>query len=212
MISDLLLTATVWMGKLGYTGVFISTVGILPAELVITMVSASKPDQTIQIAIIAALGEVVGALWTYAIGYYFKDKDILYFLTKGKGKFLKITEGSFEKSNGFVRKNGFFYILLTRFTPGLRVAVLLVAGYLKYNLIPTSIAVFIGTFIYAYGFAYLGSEIGFNWFQIMGIIDTVNNVLVFLTLVILGLIGYKNRKSIKKIIKKLFPNLKNPFR
>ena len=202
MISDLLMTATIWMGKFGYPGIFIASVGILPAEVVIVMVAAQKPTELIPIAATTAIGEVVGALLTYLVGYYFRNKDILKFLS-GKGKFLNISEKAFEKGKKDLSKKGFLYILLTRFTPGLRVLTLVVAGYLESNLFTTSIAVFIGTFIYAYAFAYLGAEIGFNWFQIKGILDTVNNVLTFLTTLVVAIILYKNRKKVKKFIKRI---------
>lgn len=189
------------MGRLGYPGVFISTVGVLPAEVVITMVAATKTDQIFQIAAVASLGEVVGALWTYAIGYYFKDKDVLGFLN-GKGKWMNISEKTFNKSNKYVKKRGFLYIILTRFTPGLRVAVLLVAGYLKYNVFAASVAVFIGTFIYAFGFAYLGSKIGFNWDQIKRVMDMINGGLTILTLSVIGFLIYKNKEKLLQLFRK----------
>jgi len=189
------------MGRLGYSGVFISAVGVLPAELVITMVAAAKSDNIVQIAIIASLGEVIGALWTYLIGYYFKDKDVLRFLT-GKGKWMKVTEDKFNESNRYVKKYGFLYIVLTRFIPGLRVGVLVVAGYLNYNIIAACIAVFIGTFIYAFGFAFLGSEIGFNWEQIKRIMDMINGTLTILSLATITYIVYRNRKKLVQIFRK----------
>lgn len=201
MISDILVKLTFWMGRLGYPGVFISTVGVLPAEIVITMVAATKTDQIFQIAAVASLGEVVGALWTYAIGYYFKDKDVLGFLN-GKGKWMNISEKTFNKSNKYVKKRGFLYIILTRFTPGLRVAVLLVAGYLKYNVFAASVAVFIGTFIYAFGFAYLGSKIGFNWDQIKRVMDMINGGLTILTLSVIGFLIYKNKERLLQLFRK----------
>lgn len=201
MISDILIKLTFWMGRLGYPGVFISTVGVLPAEIVITMVAATKTDQIFQIAAVASLGEVVGALWTYAIGYYFKDKDVLGFLN-GKGKWMNISEETFNKSNKYVKKHGFLYIILTRFTPGLRVAVLLVAGYLKYNVFAASVAVFIGTFVYAFGFAYLGSKIGFNWDQIKRVMDMVNGGLTILTLSVIGFLIYKNKERLLQLFRK----------
>jgi membrane protein DedA with SNARE-associated domain len=201
VISDILIKLTFWMGRLGYLGVFISAVGVLPAELVITMVAATRPDQIIQIAIVASLGEVVGALWTYAIGYYFKDKDVLGFLN-GKGKWMNISEDAFNKSNRYIKKHGFLYIVLTRFTPGLRVAVLLVAGYLKYNIPAACVAVFVGTFIYALGFAYLGAEIGFNWEQIKRIMDMINGGLTILTLSIIGYLVYKNKEKLLQLFRK----------
>jgi membrane protein DedA with SNARE-associated domain len=77
---------------------------------------------------------------------------------------------------------------------------LVLAGYLKYNVFLTSIAVFIGTFVYAYGFAYLGSEIGLNWEQIKKMMDMINNILAIVTILVIGFLAYKNRQKIKKFL------------
>ncbi len=199
MITDILTKITILMGQLGYPGLLIASIGVLPAELVITMVAATKPNELVPIALTVSLGEVFGALWTYAVGYYFRNKDILSFLT-GKGQFLKITENSFNKNNQSIKKYGLLYILISRFVPALRVVVLVLAGYLKYNIFLSSIAVFIGTFVYAYGFAYLGSEIGLNWEQIKKMMDMINNILAIVTILVIGFLAYKNRQKIKKFL------------
>lgn len=199
VITDILTKITILMGQLGYPGLLIASIGVLPAELVITMVAATKPNELVPIALTVSLGEVFGALWTYAVGYYFRNKDILSFLT-GKGQFLKITENSFNKNNQSIKKYGLLYILISRFVPALRVVVLVLAGYLKYNIFLSSIAVFIGTFVYAYGFAYLGSEIGLNWEQIKKMMDMINNILAIVTILVIGFLAYKNRQKIKKFL------------
>jgi len=199
VITDILTKITILMGQFGYPGLFISAIGVLPAELVITMVAATKPNELVPIALTVSLGEVFGALFTYAVGYYFRNKDILSFFT-GKGQFLKITEDSFNKNNQSIKKYGLLYILISRFVPALRVVVLVLAGYLKYNIFLSSIAVFIGTFVYAYGFAYLGSEIGLNWEQIKKMMDMINNILAIVTILVIGFLAYKNRQKIKKFL------------
>lgn len=198
MIEQLIGTIAQWISKWGYLGVFISAVGILPAEIVMTIVGAVRPEfiSLIKIAIAGALGEVLGAILTYLLGYYFRNKDIIGFLN-GKGKWLNVDEESFTKTRKTFKTKGFLYIFLTRFTPGLRVVVLIVVGYLKQNLITASIAVFLGTFIYAFGFAYLGSKIGFDLAKINNAINTVNNSMVFASVAVLAFILYLNRKRIR---------------
>lgn len=202
MIEQLVNTLAQWISKWGYLGVFISAVGILPAEIVMTIVGAVSPEfiSLIKIAVAGALGEVVGAILTYLVGFYFNNKDIIGFLN-GKGKWLNVDEESFTKTKKTFKTKGFLYIFLTRFTPGLRVVVLIVAGYLKHNLITASIAVFLGTFVYAFGFAYLGSKIGFDLVKINNAINTVNNSMVFASLAVVAFILYLNRKKIGKWLK-----------
>ena len=71
MISELIKNITIWFGGLGYWGVFFACLGLFPAEIVIAMVGAVKPNNLMEIAISAALGEMLGAIPTYLIGYYF---------------------------------------------------------------------------------------------------------------------------------------------
>ena len=202
MIEQLISTVADWLSTWGYLGVFVSAVGILPAEIVMTIVGAVRPEliSLIKIGVAGALGEVVGAGFTYLVGYYFRNKDIIGYLN-GKGKWLKVDENSFIETHKKFKAKGFLYILLTRFTPWLRIVVLLVAGYLKYNFVIAALGVFIGTFVYAFGFAYLGSKIGFNLEKIGDAINTINNSLVILTLLIIGIILFLNRKKILNFIK-----------
>lgn len=200
-MDQLIGIVTEWLSRWGYLGVFVSATGLLPAEIAMTIVGAVKKDfvSLIGIGVAGALGEVVGAGLTYIVGYYFRNKDIIGFLN-GRGKWLRVDGDSFTKTKKKFKNRGFLYIFLTRFTPGLRVVVLVVVGYLEYSFLSTSIAVFIGTFIYAFGFAYLGSRIGFNLNRITNAINIVNNWLVVLSIVVVGIILYLNRKKVGEFI------------
>ena len=50
----------------------------------------------------------------------------------------------------------------------------------------------------------MGSKIGFDWERISNAINTVNNSLILMTLVIIGIILYLNRKRVKKWVKRVF--------
>jgi len=197
VISDLLYNITIWLGGLGYWGVFIACFGIFPAEIVIAAVAAVRPDELAQIAFVAALGEVFGSIPTYLVGLYFNKKDIFHFLEK-RGRFINVTQKSYKDGYESINKNGVLYLFFARFIPWIRVAASLVAGYVKYNYFIFAITVFIPTFIYAYGFAYAGTKVGLNWEAIKKIIDTFNNGMLFLIFLGVGIYIYKNRKKFFK--------------
>lgn len=203
MISQLLHDLAVWLGGFGYWGVFIACFGIFPAEIVIAALAALKPNNLIEISLVAALGEVAGAVFPFLVGSYFYKKDILSFLEK-RGKLINVSKDSYQKGYSSFKKNGVIYLFFARFIPWIRVAATLVAGYVRYNFVVFSITVFVPTFIYAYGFAYMGSKIGFDWERISNAINTVNNSLVLMTLVIIGIILYLNRKKVKEWVKRVF--------
>jgi membrane protein DedA with SNARE-associated domain len=187
VISELLKNIAHWFGTLGYWGVFISGFGVFPIELTIAMMGANNPNSLLKISLVAALGEAIGVLPTYFLGYYFRNKDLLRFLN-GRGKFLHISEKSYNTGFNNFQKRGSIFIFISRFVPWIRVATALIAGYVKFNVFLFSLIVFPATFIYAYVFAYIGAELGDNWDQIKKIIDTFNNAT--LGLIIIGIIVY----------------------
>jgi membrane protein DedA with SNARE-associated domain len=197
VVSDILHNITVWLGGLGYLGVFVACFGIFPAEVVMAAVAAVRPDNLTEIALAASFGELIGAIPPYLIGMYFSKKDILGFLEK-RGRLINVSKNSY--TNGFhsIKKNGVLYLFLARFIPWLRVAASLVAGYVRYNYLIFSITVFIPTFFYAYGFAYAGAKIGLNWNEIKKIMDTFNYGVLFIILLGIGIYVYKNRKKISR--------------
>jgi len=197
VISDLLYNITLWFGELGYWGVFIACFGIFPAEVVISALAAMRPNNLIEISLAAAFGEAFGAIPTYLIGLYFYKKDILKFLEK-KGRSIKVSKDRYENGYKSIKRDGFGYLFFARFIPWIRVAASLVAGYVKYNFIIFTITVFIPTFIYAYCFAFMGAEVGFNWERIKRIIDTFNNGMLFLIFLGIGIYVYVNRKKFLK--------------
>lgn len=188
MISNLLREIAHWFGSLGYWGVFISGFGVFPIELTTAMMGANNPNSLIKISLVAAIAEAIGFLPTYFLGYYLRNKDILKFLNR-RGRFLHISEQSYNSGFKTFKKRGSIYIFFSRFVPWLRVLTSLIAGYVKYNLLILSLMIiFPATFIYTYIFAYIGAEIGDNWGEIKKIIDTFNNVT--LALIIIGLVIY----------------------
>jgi membrane protein DedA with SNARE-associated domain len=183
------------LGDLGYWGVFISSLGLFPKEIVMAVVGAINPDSLLKIAFVGGLGASIGTVLTYHVGYYFRNKDILKFLN-GKGKFLHISEEKYNKGEKFLKKGGAPFIFFSRFLPWVRVVTVLASGYLKYNFFTVLIAVFLGTSTYAYIFAYIGSKVGFNWDEIKKIIDVFNNSILGLTVIGILLVVYFNRKRI----------------
>ncbi len=210
MISEILKEITLWFTNLGYWGIFLACLGIFPAEIVIAMAGAIMPQNILEIATVAALGEVAGAYITYLVGYYFSNKDFLKFLTEGKGKVLGVNEKSYNEGYKSVRKKGVFYILMSRFVPWLRVVTTLIGGYVKLNIPLFSLAVFGGTIVYGYAFAYLGAEIGFNWDQIKKTIDTFNNA--SLGIIFLGILLYVYINREKLLNNGLLNKIKEKFR
>ncbi len=195
MISEFLHRTAIWITGFGYWGIFVACFGVFPAEVAISALAAIRPNNLVEISLTAALGETFGAIPPYLLGLYFHKKDILGFIEK-RGKIINVSKTAYENGYRAIKKKGGIYLFFARFIPWLRVVASIVAGYVKYNYIVFSITVFIPTFIYAYGFAYLGARAGFSWQEIKRILDTFNNAVLILIGIGLLIYGYKNREKI----------------
>lgn len=200
MITDFLQQFTGWFVEHGYLGVFLATLGLFPAEIVIALFAAVRPNEIFLIAIVACLGEVAGSIPTYLIGYIFNEEKVYTWLN-GKGKFLGIKQINVEKSVNQILKRGFFYVMISRLLPWIRIAAALAAGFMEMKIIPFMLATFIGTFLYAFPIAYLGARVGENWNEIQ------RHLLLYNKWAIATLIGYilvtqiiRHRKTLLSIL------------
>lgn len=203
MITDFLQQFTDWFVAHGYWGVFLATLGVFPAELVIALVAAINPEKVITISLIACLGEALGGLPTYLIGYLFNEEKVYAWLN-GKGKFLGIKQLDVEKSVNSILKKGFLYIFISRLIPGVRVAATIAAGFMEMKIIPVTVATILGTFVYAFPIALIGSNVGSNWEDIQTHLGLYNRWLIGVVLGYLLLSTlFKYRRSVISFIKSL---------
>lgn len=189
--------------NLGYTGVFLASLGLfVPIEIVIAILAAQGGNIWI-ISLISALGAVIGGLIVYVLGFIFAIRDPETWLG-GRVKFLKIDVKQIEKSRKRIAKHSFFYIYFTRFVPWLRVAVSIAAGFFKINIFSYCISSFLGAFTYSILIAYLGSKVGDNIDKLKKYINIFDKWLILIVLAYLVIsIGYKNRKRISHLIKSI---------
>lgn len=189
--------------NLGYSGVFLASLGLfVPIEIVIAILAAQGGNIWI-ISLISALGAVIGGLIVYLLGFIFAIRDPETWLG-GRVKFLKIDVKQIEKSRERIAKHSFFYIYFTRFVPWLRVAVSIAAGFFKINIFSYCISSFLGAFTYSILIAYLGSKVGDNIDKLKKYINIFDKWLILIVLAYLIIsIGYKNRKRISHLIKSI---------
>lgn len=194
MIDILLTKLTEILVDMGYLGVFISSMGLFPAEIVIAVFSATPESNMWMIALVSSAGAFLSSLPVYFLGYIFNE-NVLYRWLNGKGKFLRINTSSIEKSKGRIAKRGFVYVYLTRLVPWLRIVASIASGYIRVNIIQYSLAVILGTFTYTIIISYLGSTAGNNWDTITNYLAVIERwvliLLIFITIVYILFTGKK---------------------
>ena len=117
------------------------------------------------VVFIGALGNLVGSLLAYWLGYA-KGEDWVRFAIKKWGKWLLIKEEEYGKAKKWFTKYGQAVTFTSRLLPIVRTFISLPAGIAKMNLTYFSILTFIGSFIWSAFLAWLGLKLGQNWFTI----------------------------------------------
>lgn len=114
------------------------------------------------VVFLGALGNLVGSLIAYYLGYYKGEKWILIFIRKW-GKYLLIREEEYYKSKEWFINYGQGITFVSRLLPVVRTFISLPAGIAKMEIIPFSILTFLGSFIWSLFLAWLGLKLGQNW-------------------------------------------------
>ncbi len=188
----------------GYVGVFILMTlesALLPIPSEVTMPFAGYLAQQGQlsfftIVLVGALGNLIGSLIAYAIGFYLEENVILSLIEK-YGKYILLSKHEYERAMKWFEKYGAGVTFFSRLLPAVRTFISLPAGLAEMNIWKFSIYTFVGSFIWSAFLTYIGFALGKRWESIHPIFQRFQIVIV--ALIILGILWYINKKL--KIVK-----------
>lgn len=158
------------ISTLGYPGIILtmaieSALIPLPSEIIMPfsgfLVSTGRFDFFL-VGISGALGNVLGSLLAYSLGYYGKDKVVHKFI-RNWGKWILISEGELENAEKLLNKYKDAVVLLSRVLPGIRTVISLPCGIARLPLKRFIVLTFLGSLIWSYLLAWIGFILGQNW-------------------------------------------------
>jgi membrane protein DedA with SNARE-associated domain len=161
------------ISTLGYPGIILtmaieSALIPLPSEIIMPfsgfLTTTGRFDLWL-VALSGAVGNVIGSLVAYAIGYYGHEKLVRRFVRKW-GKFILITEDELDYTEKLLNKYQDLVVLGSRVLPGIRTVISLPCGFAKLPLGRFIVMTFIGSFIWSLILAYIGVVLGQNWHSI----------------------------------------------
>lgn len=114
------------------------------------------------IILAGALGNLIGSLIAYGLGY-FLEETVIESLVKKYGKFVLITQEEYHKSIRWFNKYGNKIAFFSRLLPAVRTFISLPAGLSEMNVWKFSIYTFFGSLIWSAFLAYTGFYLGENW-------------------------------------------------
>lgn len=158
------------ISTLGYPGIVItmaieSALIPLPSEIIMPfsgfLASVGKFDLNM-VALMGAVGNVLGSLVAYGIGYWGHEKLVRRFIRRF-GKWVLISEKELDETEVLLHKYKDLVVLGSRVIPGIRTVISLPCGFAKLPLGRFIVMTFIGSPIWSYFLAWIGFVMGENW-------------------------------------------------
>ncbi len=158
------------ISSLGYPGIVLtmaieSALIPLPSEIIMPfsgyLVSIGK-FSLFWVAVAGAVGNVLGSLVAYGIGYWGHEKVVRKLIRKW-GRWVLITEEELDNTEKLLHKYKDLVVIGSRILPGIRTVISLPCGIAKLPLLRFIILTFIGSFIWSLFLAWVGMVLGENW-------------------------------------------------
>jgi membrane protein DedA with SNARE-associated domain len=169
-VIDLIVSfVTGTVSAVGYLGVFVlmtleSACIPIPSEIIMPfsgfLVTTGKLNIW-GVTLAGALGNLVGAVITYAIGFYGGRPFILKY-----GKYFFVKEKEVHHAEKFFAKWGDWSVFLSRNLPVIRTFISLPAGVAEMPFIKFAVFSFLGSIPWCFALTYLGFVLGSNWMVI----------------------------------------------
>lgn len=159
-----------FISSTGYWGVFLlMTVesALIPMPSEVTMPFSGYLVTTgrfnlFLVVLTGAIGNLVGSLAAYYLGYWGEDHFVRKFIRKF-GKYFLISEHEYDRSEKWFRKYGEAIVFVSRLLPAVRTYISLPAGIAKMNPVKFILYTFIGSLIWTFALTYIGVALGNRW-------------------------------------------------
>lgn len=161
------------ISALGYPGIVLtmaieSALIPLPSEIIMPfsgfLVAQGRFNFWL-VAVSGSLGNLIGSLIAYGVGYWGHEKIVRRFIRRW-GKFLLLTEEDLDTTEVWLNKYGDWVVAGSRLLPAVRTVISLPCGIARLPLKRFIILTFFGSLIWSAVLAYIGKIMGENWVSI----------------------------------------------
>lgn len=116
----------------------------------------------ILVTIAAIVGDTLGTMIAYAIGFYLEEHVVLGLIHK-YGKYILFSKHEYETVMKYFEKHGNIIITIGKLLPGFRTIIGLPAGLSETPFVKVLSYTLVGSIIWCTGFVYLGYSLGSKW-------------------------------------------------
>jgi membrane protein DedA with SNARE-associated domain len=167
VLAPIVNAATDFISSAGLAGVFVlmileSACIPIPSEAIMLFAgfSVSKGDLTL-VGVVAAgvLGNVVGSLIAYAVGYYGRVELL------ERNRLIHVSQSQLERADRWFDRYGSWAVFFSRMIPIVRTFISLPAGIARMPVGRFTLLTFLGSIPWVTALALIGREVGANWDQ-----------------------------------------------
>lgn len=190
------------ISTLGYPGIVLtmvieSALIPLPSEIIMPfsgfLASTGRFDLNM-VALMGAIGNVLGSLVAYAIGYWGHERLVRRFIRKF-GKWILVSEKELDETEKLLHRFKDLVVLGSRVVPGIRTVISLPCGFAKLPLGRFIVLTFIGSLVWSYFLAWIGFVLGQNWHSIGPYFHSLDAVIIVAILAVVGLYIYHKLRN-----------------
>lgn len=167
----------------------------LPSEIIMPfsgfLASTGRFDLNM-VALMGAIGNVLGSLVAYAIGYWGHERLVRRFIRKF-GKWILVSEKELDETEKLLHRFKDLVVLGSRVVPGIRTVISLPCGFAKLPLGRFIVLTFIGSLVWSYFLAWIGFVLGQNWHSIGPYFHSLDAVVIVAILAAVGYYIYHKR-------------------
>lgn len=151
------------------------------------------------VVLVGALGNLVGSLLAFALGYFLEENVIVNLIEK-YGKFILLSKHEYLKAIHWFQKYGNGIAFFSRLLPAVRTFISLPAGLSEMNIYKFSIYTFLGSLIWSAFLTYIGFYLGEQWNTLEGYFRKFD-ILILIIIVISALLYINHKLKIVKLPK-----------
>lgn len=190
--------------KSGYLGIFtlmtIESACIpLPSEVTMPfagfLVAQGKLNLWL-VALSGGLGNLIGSLLAYALGYW-GGEHVVRQVIKKLGKYVLVSEREFDRSQRWFIKYDEPIVFFSRLLPAVRTFISLPAGIAKMPIKKFILLTILGSFIWSWILTYMGMILGNNWTSLKGYFHKFDILIVAIFVLLAGFYIYRKVKHLK---------------
>ena len=139
------------------------------------------------VVVVGALGNLVGSLVSYAIGYYGGRP-----LAERYGRYVFVSHHDLDRGEHWFRKHGNVVAFFSRMIPVVRTFISLPAGISEVPLLKFSLYTFLGSFIWSALLAYAGLQLGSHWDTVGAYLKKFDFIVVAAVVIAVGWWVYRH--------------------